>query len=1542
MCALPVVNAPTTQQIGHVQHNTLSVVLKPKMGGTDFKTQDFRRIPSPWEAIDAFFESHSMVKHQIDSFNDFVIRKMEHIIEGFNTIEICHQYMPELKRFKYKLLIDIINPTLSKPTIHEKDGSTKIMTPNDARLRNFTYAVPLNVDVKVATESWDSESNRTMTDTKRINGINIGKIPLMVRSKYCILHTSSSIDGGFDGVDECAYDVGGYFVINGNEKVVISQDRISENKTFVFSNSRGTSGYSYMAEIRSVSEKRFGVPKTTCLKMAARENQYGRHVRVNLHHIKHDVPLFILFKALGMSSDKAIVELIVGSLDEDEAISTSIGGQDAKDAIVKHLVASVHEATDIKCQAEAIEYMSRYLQINGYPKEVLADKAERFAITQRVLAEEFLPHVGNDAMKKALYLAFMARKLMCCFLGIWPMDDRDSYINKRVDTPGVLMANLFRQYYGKMIKDMKAMIQKDINNGPWKATGQFTNIITKINIYKIIKSSIIESGMKYALSTGNWGIKSNNSKQGVAQVLNRMTYNASVSHLRRVNTPLEKSGKLIQPRKLHSTQFGYICPSETPEGASVGLVKNLAMMAFISIASTSQQVRDMLSQDKDMYLYGTGCAPPPSSATTMIIINGDIVGIHNDPAALYASMKQAKRTGIISIFSSVVWDVLAHEIRFNTEGGRLLRPLFVVHRGPTNDAANSEEREMLSKWDHFIMNGVVEYLDVDECNSSMIAMKAEDLVTDRIGASQRPRYTHLEIHPSMMLGALAGSIPFSDHNQAPRNTYQSCMGKQAIGVYSTNFRHRMDTMAHVLNYPQKPIVQTRTSKLVNADTMPSGVNAIVAIMCMTGFNQEDSIIMNKSAIDRGLFASTYYRTYKDQNNRNHSNGEEEFFIKPEPEKTVGMKPYNYEKLSQDGFVPENTAVDAGDVIIGKCMPQKRDATIVYKDTSVSLKNNESGFIDRNCYGDKLFTNVNGDGYTFSKVRIRNMRMPTIGDKFSCYSPDHEILTRDQGWIRFDALTPNDCVATLVDNELVYQYPTEVQVYDGCRGKTMYVVKTQHVDLCVTPNHRMYVKEMAMPRRGNDDTQHDDPCYETPLAQDIYGLARHYKRNADHWTPHAFRYGEDNHFVLDEEGTITHFLVGNYRFRMRPWVNMIGAWYANSSADITSLLHDLVEDDADNARLMTLAEYFAAHEQECGNMVLPQWVMTLDREMCTLLLERLVNGGIYPGATIFDTKSERLRDQFQQLCLHAGHAATWHLYAPDVWRCVIVDENEPLVNKYPKECREAWVPYTEDKVYCCTVPKGEGVVYVRRGGLPVWCGQSKHGQKGTVGMVYRQEDMPFTKDGLVPDLIINPHAIPSRMTIAQLMECILSKTCTISGTYGDATPFTDITVEAIATEMEHHGYDRYGNEVMYNPRTGEQIQTEIFVGPTLYQRLKHMTCDKVHSRSNAGPIVLLTRQPAEGRAREGGLRIGEMEQETNIGHGIMGFLKERFMESSDNYRVYVCKKCGTMANVNPDKNIFDCKPCKNSTHFAEIRIPYAAKLLFQELNCMAISTRFATG
>ena len=1551
-----------------------------------------------WEVIDKFFEynrGYQLVKHQIESYNDFVLRKLSQILDGFNPIEIQYLHDVEFDKFKYVLSIEITNPILGKPLIYEKDGSTKIMTPNDARLRNFTYSAQLSADVDIVAKTLVTEGENKgsyVIESKKINGVLMGKIPIMVKSNYCVL---KNIHVGQDTSNECRYDFGGYFIVNGNEKVVISQDRISENKTYVFVNNK-ISTYSHVSEIRSVQENKLGVPKITTLKLSAKGNQFGRYIRVNIHHIKNDVPLFIIFKALGLTNDKEILQYIVHDLDDP-----------VNKIIMNELIGCIEEANSIYCPKDAIEYLSKYLNITGYPKEVLNNKFQRANIVRGVLEKEFLPHVGKEFYKKALYMGYMVNKLIKCFLGIRDFDDRDSYINKKVDTPGVLMANLFRQYYGKVIKDMKNMIQKEINSGGWKASSKFINVINKVNVSKIIKSTIIDSGMRYALATGNWGIKSNKNKQGVAQVLNRLTYNSMISHLRRINTPIEKSGKLVQPRKLHSTQWGIICPAETPEGASVGLVKNLAVAASITIASNSINVREIVNNSGTVLFNGDNI-DIFSFSNTRVVINGDIIGIHKNPKVLYEELIKLKRQGVVNPYTSIVWNIQDNEFKVCTEGGRCVRPLYAVYRNGNGGGSFGGESveggagtplnyvKKVNKdmeWNDIVHQGVVEYLDVEEANSLVLAMNFKDLLKGPKGHSLPIKFTHLEIHPSLILGAIASCIPFSDHNQAPRVAYQSSMAKQALGVYTTNFRYRFDTMGHVLDYPQKPLVRTRVSQYVNKDNLPCGINAIVAIATYTGFNQEDSIIMNKSSVDRGLFQSTYLRTYKEQNNKNHSNGEEEFFTKPDDASRVS-KPYNYEKLNNDGFIPENTFVQSGDIIIGKCMPTKNGCAITHKDNSVPLKNNERGFIDKNCYNDRYFTNINGDGYNFCKVRMRSVRIPTIGDKFACYTPDHEVLTKS-GWVAICDLKIDHEVASLVDNALVYQKPSALQAYDF--DGQLYSIETNQVSLTVTDNHRMYVSHRG-PRE-----------YHLEEAKDVYRKRLYYKKNVDVWQPDLTSADVPPEFVV-EDGRITRFQIPGYisefgkshepfEMAIDDWLEFFGIWLAEGCC----LRHDYVAFAAHKPRVKAALDAIATRnnidfrkykdkvdveEKNAWIVVskplvnymkplsvgairkeLPHWVYFLDRKQCKTLLHGMCLGDGHVMKMCkgevwrYGTSSSQLADGFQMLCLHAGFSANKCLKEEkgsvhkgpggsmitlnaDAWQLTIIEkQNEPIVNKSLKQSDQSgacdqWVDY-KGHVYCCTVPRGDGVIYVRRNGKPVWCGQSRSAQKGTCGIMYNEEDMPFTKDGISPDIIMNPHAIPSRMTMGQLMECIMGKACVSLGTYGDSTPFTDLTVEDIASILEDHGMERYGNEIMYNSRTGEQMATEIFIGPTYYQRLKHMTIDKQHSRSAAGPVVLLTRQPAEGRARDGGLRLGEMEIECAWAHGTQQFLKERFMECSDNYRVFICKTCGLMANVNPEKNIYHCKACKNNTDFAEIRIPYACKLLFHEVQTMGIGARFLT-
>lgn len=1114
-------------------------------------------------------------------------------------------------KHEYEVSLSFQNVSLRKPTIFENNGAILPMMPNDARLRNLTYASPLFVDVLVRTTHIDNtRGGERQTRERLFPNVHMGKIPVMVGSKYCLLHDQKHIHPRVLG--ECAEDYGGYFIISGGERVIISQERMSENRPVVFRNNRNTSKEVEVIEVKSIGPDNDQVPKSNAVKIMYHPKNPQLHIlRCTMPRIKTDIPLWILFRALGLIADKDIVELILGP-----------GGDTTFDSIMDE---SIQEGAVVKTQEEALAWLSTH--VNSW-----SSRTTRQMRIEDILNTELFPHIGLDKSflyAKACYLAHMTRKVLWVATNRIPNDDRDGYPNKRVDLPGFLLANLFRTYFTtKMIKDIRSSLAKEIHGGGWRASGNFEDILNVSNINKVIKSVILEVGLKTSLATGNFGSAKigGPSKIGVSQVLNRLNYISGISHLRRISTPIEKTGKLVAPRKLHNSQFGYICPSETPEGHSVGVVKNMSSTAIVSIYSNPRIVREFLDTIGTLRPLATTSVAEKHAGTRMFL-NGAWIGTLNveDTLDTLERLRKAKRTGRIHIQTGIIWRAALREIWITTEAGRMLRPLF--HMGALREIAADGTGAILKEvhsqktWEDLLLwstpggEHLIEYIDPGETESALIAMKADEAVS--AGA---PDYTHAEIHPSTTLGTLASNIPFPDHNQSPRNSYQCAMGKQAMGMFALNFRERFDALAHMLCYPQVPFVSPFMSKFYGSQSMPSGQNIVVAIMTYTGYNQEDSVMINRGFLDRGGFRSIFYRTYKDEERKNQSSSEEERFTRPDPSLTKQMKNANYEKLDESGFVPENAYVDTDDILIGKIVPLRVPTGMVipvgakrFRDVSRTMRNNEIGWVDR------IFKNRNGEGYSFAKVRMRQDRIPEIGDKFS----------------------------------------------------------------------------------------------------------------------------------------------------------------------------------------------------------------------------------------------------------------------------------------------------------------------------------SRHGQKGTVGMILNPEDMPQTASGIVPDIIINPHCIPSRMTIAQLMETLLGKMGAELGCLGDGSPFNEVTLEKITTILRDQlGMEPQGNEILYNGYTGRQMETSIFVGPVYYQRLRHCSADKMHSRSS-GPLVMLTRQPAEGRAREGGLRFGEMERDCVASHGVTEFTKERFMECSDLFRCWSCRDCGLIAVVNPKEGIWNCRGCGNSVNFSAIEIPYAYKLMLQELETMCISSRIVT-
>lgn len=1112
-------------------------------------------------------------------------------------------------KHEYEVSLEFKNPSLRKPTIFENNGAVLPMMPNDARLRNLTYAAPLFVDVHISINMIDNTKGGEITTRKRIfPNVHLGKVPVMVGSKYCLLHDQRHIHPNQLG--ECFHDLGGYFIIQGGERVIISQERMSENRPFVFRNNRNPTKELEVIEVKSIGPDNDQVPKNNAVKIVYHpKNQQIHLLKASMPRIKQDIPLWILFRALGIESDREIRELILGPDTEPEFDSI--------------LFESLSEARDISTKEMAQAWLSQHIQS-------WSSKSHRPLRIQDILNQELFPHIGltEDFMyAKACFLGHVTRKVLWVLSARIPKDDRDAYPNKRVDLPGFLLANLFRVFFAtKMVKDIRASLNKEIHNGSWKASGNFEEILNPSNINKVIKSTIVEIGLKTSLATGNFGSAKigGPTKIGVSQVVNRLNFISSISHLRRISTPIEKTGKLVPPRKLHNTQWGYICPSETPEGHSVGVVKNMSSTSIVSIYSNPGVVRDLVwSLNLVKGLRETTAVE--KFKQTRLFVNGAWIGTVpvDSTQELYNRLVAAKRCGQLHIHTGIIWKRHLKEMWITTEAGRMLRPLYCAEtvREILQDKTGKLSKEItaLKRWEDILLwsspkgNNLIEYVDPGETEGSFIAMHLEKTL-------EEPSYTHCEIHPCTVLGTLASNIPFPDHNQSPRNSYQCAMGKQAMGMYALNYNERFDALAHLLCYPQVPMVSSYMSKFYGVQDMPSGQNIIVAIMTYTGYNQEDSIMINRGSLERGLFRSIFYRTYKDEERKNQSSGEEERFDKPDPLYTKHMKHANYEKLGPDGFVPENAFVGSDDILIGKVVPLRVPTGMVipagtkkFRDVSRTMRNNEFGYVD------KIFKNRNGEGYSFVKIRVRQDRIPEIGDKFS----------------------------------------------------------------------------------------------------------------------------------------------------------------------------------------------------------------------------------------------------------------------------------------------------------------------------------SRHGQKGTCGMILNPEDMPQTANGLIPDIIINPHCIPSRMTIAQLMETLFSKVGCKVGALGDGTPFNNVTLEKLESYLrDTFQMEPHGNEVLYDGFTGRQMTTSIFIGPCYYQRLRHCSADKLHSRSS-GPLVMLTRQPAEGRAREGGLRFGEMERDCVAAHGITEFTKERFMECSDLFRCYSCRDCGLLAIANQKEGIWCCKGCGNTTNFSSIEIPYAYKLLLQELETMNISSRIIT-
>ena len=1100
----------------------------------------------------AFFKEKGLIRQHLNSYNEFIDRGMQEVIDEVSEISI------DVPEYPYDVKLGqiwIIDPhtRITSPYVTEVDGTKHEILPMEARLRSLTYAAPVALEMTPVIEGREQDTELVF----------IGNIPVMLKSKLCFLSQLSREELIACGEDPD--DPGGYFVVNGSERAMVAMEDLAPNRILVDIDKKGVKPV-YQAKIFSTT---VGFRARIELKLKSDGAIY-----VSMPGVPTLIPFVILMRALGLESDKEIAE--TASLEE---------------GIQRELESSFDKAIGVDTVRDAILFIGNRVA-HGQVEEYRLQKAET------VIDRNFLPHIGrtNESRKdKALFLGEMACRVIELKLGRRKTDDKDHFKNKRLRLGGRLLADLFRIAFRNLCRDIKYQLERIGVKGPL------------INVSAAVRPGIITARLKHALATGNWG----RGRVGITQLLDRTNHISTLSHLRRLQSPLSRSQPNFEARDLHPTHWGRLCPNETPEGSNCGLVKNLALSAHISVGVNPERIRQII--------HGTGVVPAYEANETLkvsgakVFVNGNIVGYCTSPEELVQEFRKRRRKGEISTEANIAYFSKVHggreEVYVNCGKGRVRRPLIIVDEGRLRLEPEHVDRVVSGEWswEDLVKNGIIEYLDAEEEENAYITVSLEEVT---------PEHTHAEIATYIILGICTSTVPYAEHNQSPRNSYQAAMAKQALGIYATNFQQRADSRSHILHYPQTPLVETALMDIIGYKLRPSGQNCVVAVLSFEGYNMEDALIFNKASIERGVARSSFYRIYEAEC-RQYLGGLRDKFLIPEP----GMRGYRgeqyYRLLEPDGIISLEAKVSGGDVLVGRTSPPRfleeyKDFEVrgpSMRDTSVDMRPSENGVVD------SIFITASREGSKLVKVKVRDQRVPELGDKFA----------------------------------------------------------------------------------------------------------------------------------------------------------------------------------------------------------------------------------------------------------------------------------------------------------------------------------SRHGQKGVIGLIVPQEDLPFTEDGIVPDIIINPHAIPSRMTIGHFIESIAGKVAAMRGKPVDGTPFSNEKPTNVRKALVELGFSHTGREVFYNGMTGEKFVADMFVGVVYYQKLHHMVADKIHARAR-GQVQMLTRQPTEGRARGGGLRFGEMERDCLIGHGAAMLLQDRLLEESDKYTLYVCESCGYITYYDMRQRKYVCRLCGEKAIISPVVVSYAFKLLLQELMSLCVVPR----
>ena len=1577
-------------------------------------TKDLSNIS--WRLIDKYFKDNpsNLVAHHLDSYNDFYSSGINNIFRENNPIRFIER--EEKKKAGEENDGEMRNECslylggkdgnriyFGKPIIYDdNDKGAHYMYPNDARLRNMTYGITIHYDVEVDFVFFEGEERKTHSIL--LKKVYLGRFPIMLQSNLCILSGLTS-EVRYN-MGECKNDYGGYFIIDGKEKVIVPQEKFANNMLYIKKNKEDDT-YSHSAEIRSVSEDASKPIRTMAIKIVAPTTVLSNNqMVVTVPNVRKPVPLFILMRALGVVSDKSIIEYCLLDLKKNEPY-------------IDLFIPSIHDAIQIFNQETALKYIASFT------------KRRTITGVLDILMNYFLPHIGEkNFLDKAYYIGYMVNRLLRVYTKDDKPTDRDNFRFKRIEMSGTLIYDLFREYYLIQHRNIGQKIDKEYYYHKGKYKQGFLDLINEDNYNEFFKERVVEAGFRKAFK-GNWGSEAHTKRVGVVQDLNRLSWNSFISQLRKLNLPLDASAKVVGPRLLNSSQWGFIDPIDTPDGGNIGLHKHMAISTLITSGYSCWPLIKWL-RSKTAIRILQECTPEFLGSLSKVIVNGVWIGGIENPLELVKLIKLFRRNGIIPVYTSVSFDYENNEIYIYSDGGRLTRPVYYMEKKDLRDFGKPsfERKEVLEKildgdfsWQEIVsgfkekgvkdfnykkdvlydleelypdlntlekveqglekFKSVVDYVDTSEEEGLLFATTTDDLKKNKY-------YTNLEVDPSLILGVMGNQIIYPENNPVTRNSFSCGQSKQAVSVYHSNYQMRIDKMGVVLNNGQIPLVKSRYLEYINNEQQPYGVNAIVAIMTYTGYNVEDAILINEGSVKRGIFNTTYYSMYEAREESSKVSGSttNSYFADVAAKPVVkGIKPgFDYSHLDKYGIIRENVALNDEMVIIGQVSSSTEDSDVV-TDSSVFPKKGQLGFVD------KSFITEGEEGFRIAKVRVREERLPAIGDKMACALPTQQVLT-SEGWIEIkDIDISKHKLATLDENEnMCYEHPINKFEYNH-NGK-MYYVKNKQVEVVCTLNHKLYVKRREK-LKGEKE-------YELLEAEKVIGKMVRFQKSMKNVYP-----------------DVEYMILGEKKYKMDDWLQLLGMFIADGSVNnravvlsahkqrkvnfnidfLTKLRIEYYHDNHNGYFAINLGTNKEIYEElkkySLGalNKYLPEYVWSLSQRQCIILLEALMEGDGHTysdGFSRYGTISLKLANDVCRLAVHCGWSGVTKIAAePGDNKHIITGksgynkgkshmieskntyykisiirkQNQPYINKKVNDSNEEKLIDYEGKVYCVEMPSSH-LYYMRENNLApsMLIGNSRAGQKGTLGLIIPEEDMPFCADGTRPDLIINPHALPSRMTIGQLVECLLGKVCVSYGGFGDCTAFqtkgpnTKIYGEALTNA----GFHSSGNQILYNGMTGEQLYSEIYMGPTYYMRLKHMVKDKINYRAR-GPNTQLTRQPVQGRANDGGLRIGEMERDGVMAHGASAFLNDSFMVRGDEYYMAVCNKTGCTAIYNEALNLFlspfadgpvkfkgtmDGKLnidniSRFGRSFSVVRIPYSLKLLIQELQVMNIQMRIIT-